>query len=99
MRQKRCRDQRVMTVGEALDDTKLRSTFPAFRVLEHNGQVAVHESGVCHWRMTNIDPKAYDAQPIIFASAGVFEFVNEYSGLALAWPSCIAFAELRQGMS
>src|SRR5450759_1652962 len=36
---------------------------------------------------TNIDPKACDARPISFGSAGALEFVNEYSGLALEGPA------------
>ena len=48
-----------------------------------------------HPRITNISTRTLDVHRFSFESAGVFGFVNEYSGHADIPALYIAFAELR----
>ena len=52
-----------------------------------------------HPRITNILAVTFDVHRFSFESAGALEFVNEYSGFAVASAHYIAFAELKHGMS
>jgi hypothetical protein len=45
-------------------------------------------------RITNINERTCDVHYLSFESAGALEFVNEYSGFAVAPAHYIAFAEL-----
>ena len=46
-------------------------------------------------RITNINDRTFDDYYLSFESAGALEFVNEYSGFAVAPAHYIAFAELK----
>ena len=46
-------------------------------------------------RITNTNDRTFDDHHLSFESAGALEFVNEYSGFAVAPAHYIAFAELK----
>jgi hypothetical protein len=46
-------------------------------------------------RITNTNERTFDDHYLSFESAGALEFVNEYSGFAVAQAHYIAFAELK----